>query len=51
MDSRICTRCSIEKSFEEFNNKNTECKNCISDRSLGCYYQNKTKITNKKTIL
>ena len=41
MDSRICTRCIIEKSLEEFYNKHTECNVCNSNRSLKRYHEKK----------
>ena len=48
MDSKICTRCNIEKSIGDFYNKNTECKHCNSKRSLKRYHENKDKISNQK---
>ena len=50
MDSKICTRCNIEKSLEDFYNKYTECKVCNSNRSIKRYYENKDKISNQKKI-
>ena len=41
MDNKICTRCSIEKSTEDFYSNYTECKICNSNRSLRRYYEKK----------
>ena len=51
MDSKICTRCNIEKSLEDIYNKYTECKVCKSNRSLKRYYENKDKISKQKKII
>ena len=48
MDSKICTRCNIEKISEEFYKKYTESKNCNSKRSSKRDYENKEKISNQK---
>ena len=50
MDSKICTRCNIEKSIEDFYNKYTECKVCNSNRSLKRYHENKDKISNQRKV-
>ena len=50
MDSKICTRCNIEKSIEDFYNKYTECKVCNSNRSLKHYHENKDKIPNQRKL-
>ena len=42
MDSKICTRCKIEKSNDDFYNKYTECKVCISNRISKRYHETKT---------
>ena len=50
MDSKICTRCNLEKSIEDFYNKCTECKVCNSNRSLKCYQENRDKISNQRKL-
>ena len=51
MDSKICTRCNIEKNIGDFYNNYTECKNCNSNRSLNRYYENKDEISNPKKYI
>ena len=48
---KICTRCNIEKSIEDFYNKYTEFKVCNSNRSLKRYHENKKNISNQKKYL
>ena len=50
MDSKICTRCNIEKSIEDFYNKYTKSKDCNSNRSLKRYHENKDKISNQRKL-
>ena len=50
MDNKICTRCNIEKSIEDFHNKYTECKICNRNRSLKRYHENKDKISNQRKL-
>ena len=50
MDSKVCTRCNIENSIENFYNKYTECKVCKSNRSLKRYHEHKDKISNQRTL-
>ena len=50
MESKICNRCDIEKSFEDFYNKYTECKVCNSNRNLKRFYENKDEISHQKKI-
>ena len=50
MESKICTRCDIEKWSEDFYNKHTECKICNSNRSLKRYFKNEDKISNQKKL-
>ena len=50
MDRKICVVCNIEKSFDNFNNKYRECKQCNSQRSMKRYYENKDKLTKQTKI-
>ena len=47
MDSKICTRCKIEKSIEDSYNKETEYKISNGNRSLKRYHENKDKTSNQ----
>ena len=38
------------KGTKAFYNKNTECKNCNSDRSLKLYYEDKDKLSNQRNL-
>ena len=50
MGRKICTHCNIEKNFEDFYNKYTECTIFNSNRSLKRYYENKDKSSNRRQI-
>ena len=48
MESKVCVIWSIEKSFDNFYNKNRECKECNIQRSMKRHYGNKGKLTNQR---
>ena len=50
MDSKICVVCNIEEKIDNFYNKNRECKQCITKRSMRRYYENKEKISMQQKI-
>ena len=41
MESKVCVVCNPEKSFDNFYNKNRECKQCIIEKNLKRYSKNK----------
>ena len=41
MDTKVCVFCNIEKSIDNFYNKNRECKKCNIKRSTRRYFENK----------
>ena len=43
MDSKVCTRCKIEKSIGVSYNKYTACKDCNSNRNLKFSFENKIR--------
>ena len=47
MDSKVCTRCKIEKNFGDCYNNYTECKICNSKGNLERHHENKEKISNQ----
>ena len=50
MESKFCTKCNLEKITEDFYNKYTECKVCISKRNLKRYFETKDKMSNQKKL-
>ena len=50
MDSKICVVCNIEKSNDNFYNKNRECKQCIIQRSMKSFYENKDNSSNQRNL-
>ena len=50
MDSKVCVVCNTEKSFDNFYNKYRECKQCIIQRSMKRYYENKDKLSNQRKL-
>ena len=51
MDSKVCVICNTEKSIDNFYNKYRECKQCIIQRSMKRYYENKEKIIKSTKII
>ena len=47
MDRTVCVVCNIEKSIDNFYNKDRECKPCNIKRSTKRYNENKDKISNQ----
>ena len=50
MDSKICVVWNTEKSFDKFQNKYTDCKQCKIQRSMKGYYENKDKFSDQRKI-
>ena len=50
MDSKVCVVCNIEKSIESFYKKYRECKQCIIQRSMKRYYEDKDKLSNHRKL-
>ena len=50
MNSKVCVVCKIEKSFNNFYNKDRECKQCNIKRGTRRYYENKDKISMQQKI-
>ena len=50
MVSKVCVFCITGKSTDNFHNKERECKQCNTKRSLKRYYENKVKISNPQKI-
>ena len=50
MESKVCTRCNIEKSIENFYRKYSECKDCNIKRGVKRNYNNKDKISIQRKI-
>ena len=50
MESNFCVICNTEKSFDNFYNKYRECKPCIIQRRMKCYYENKEKLSNQRKL-
>ena len=50
MERKVCTRCNVEKSIEDFYENFTERKLCINNRNLKRHYENKEKISNQKNL-
>ena len=50
MDSKVCFICNTGKSFDNFNNKYRECKQCNIQRSMKRYYENKDKLSNQRKL-
>ena len=45
MDNKIFTQCNIEKHFEKFYKRYSECKDCNIKRLVKPYFDNKYKIS------
>ena len=50
MDSKLCVVCNIGKSIDNFYNRYRECKQCIFERSMKRYYENKDKLSNQRKL-
>ena len=50
MDRKICVVCNIEKSIDDYYNKNRECKRCNIKRSMKRYNENKDKLSNQRKL-
>ena len=52
MERKICTRCIVEKNFEDFYKKYTEGKYCNKNSSLKYKYENyqTIKLSNRKKL-
>ena len=50
MDTKTCTMYNIEKHFNNFYKKYTECIDCNRARGLKRYYENKDKISNQQKV-
>ena len=50
MESKVCVVCNAEKSFDNFYNNYTECKQCNIQRSMKRYYENKDKLSNQRKL-
>ena len=50
MDSEVCVICNIDKSIDNFYNKNGEPKQCNIQRSMKRYYENEDKISTQQKI-
>ena len=48
MDSEVCVICNTEKSIGNFYNKYRECKQCIIQRSMKRYYEDRDKLSNQQ---
>ena len=50
MESKICTQCDFEKYINNFNKKQSECKDCKIKRGVKRYFDDKEKITIQQKI-
>ena len=50
METKVCVVCNIEKSIDNFYNKDRECKQCNIKRSTRRYFENKDKISNQHKL-
>ena len=50
MESKNCTQCNIEKHFNNFYQKYSECKDCNIKRGVKRYYDNRNKISMQQKI-
>ena len=50
MDTETCSMCNIEKHFNNFYKRYTECKDCNRTGGLKRYYKNKGKISNHQKM-
>ena len=50
MESKVCVVCNAEKSIDNFYNKYRECKQCILQRSMKRYYENKDKLSKERKL-
>ena len=48
MDTKMCTICNIEKLINNFDKKDTECKDCNHARGLKRHYENKDRISKQQ---
>ena len=50
MESKVCVVCNAEKSIDNFYNKYRECKQCIIQRGMKRYYENKDKLSKQRKL-
>ena len=50
MKSEICVSCNTEKHIDNFYSKYRECKQCILQRSMKRYYENKEMLSNQRKL-
>ena len=50
METKIFTKCNVEKITEDFYNKYTECKICSRSRSLKRYQEKKHKVSYHRKV-
>ena len=50
MDSKVCFVCIIERSFDQFYNKDRVYEQCNIQRSMKRYYGNKEKLSKQRKL-
>ena len=48
MHRKLCTKCNLEKTLEDFYNKYRESKDCKSKSNFKRFYKNKENLSNQR---